>query len=78
MMLSKPRLLALLGLALLLATASAESSSSADPLWDDIATIEAEQAAANASASSAGVMRMPLKRRDPRDVASAILSRPAP
>jgi hypothetical protein len=67
------RRLLVVGLALLLAAA-------ADPLWDDIATIESaanNNNASEASSASAAVIRVPLTRRDPREVVNAVLSRPA-
>ena len=77
-------------LALIAASAPfAWAQQESDPLWEDIAAIEAAQqqqqqqqqqahAAAATNASSSPVLRVPLRRRSPRDVINAVLNRPRP
>ena len=87
-----PRRLATAGLLALVAVSApfawAQDSAVADPLWEDIAAIEAAQQqqqqqqqpapAAATNASSSPVLRVPLRRRSPRDVINAVLNRPRP
>lgn len=81
------RRLATAGLLAFIASASAPfawAQQESDPLWEDIAAIEAAQqqqqaqAAAAINASSSPVLRVPLRRRSLRDVINAVLNRPRP
>lgn len=81
------RRLATAGLLALIASASvpvawAQAEPTADdPLWVDIAAIESAQQqaqAADQNASSSPVLRIPLRRRSPRNVINAVLNRPRP
>lgn len=74
----RPSLVAALALALALvafAQVAFAQETSTDPLWEQVAAIEqAQQQQANAS----DVLRVPLRRRSPRDVINAVLNRPTP